>query len=340
MIEICYITDSKNLARCLNFENLMTEDINKREENSNWIGGEYYIQTCILLILEKKFKNNYSSVCLDKYDKNSEKLLDECKIILLPGWTNDIQEENIFYNHRHKLYSYTYFICNFKNIKILTSHNFDENVPALYYYMIPILKEEHVEFNNDIKGMLLGKCISHNINTFDKLLLLLDKLKQNDVKLYSTLRNLKNMEVFPQYLNHIKDHCIYVFDTICKHESLELLGIINPKKFRKLLQHCKYILCLGQPRSPPTIIEALFCNCIIIAPSQQISQDLHNNKNIFLTDNMSNEDIVCLIQKIENDQIMFDKDHYPMNYTEESMEKILNNLILNNNVNNMNNMNN
>jgi hypothetical protein len=38
MIEICYITDSKNLARCLNFENLMTEDINKREENSNWIG--------------------------------------------------------------------------------------------------------------------------------------------------------------------------------------------------------------------------------------------------------------------------------------------------------------
>jgi hypothetical protein len=185
--------------------------------------------------------------------------------------------------------------------------------------MIPLKNNKTINFNNNVKGLLLGKCISHNVDQIDNILIILNILKENNIKLYSTLRNLKKMDIFPTYLDGCKDKCISAGDIVCNHESIELLGIITPINFRYLLQHCKYLLCLGHPRCPPTIIEALFSNCIVIAPSNQISKDLHENKNIYFTDNMSNNDIVCLIQKIENNDIMFDTNYYPINYTEESM---------------------
>jgi hypothetical protein len=51
------------------------------------------------------------------------------------------------------------------------------------------------------------------------------------------------------------------------------------------------MLCLGNPFSSPSILEALDNKCIILAPSHQISFDLHNNPNIILTDNMNINDI-------------------------------------------------
>ncbi len=85
---------------------------------------------------------------------------------------------------------------------------------------------------------------------------------------------------------------------------------------------------MGNPKTPPTIIEALFSNCIVIAPSMQISQDLHKNKNIYLTDNLSEEEIVSLIEKIENNEICFDNNDYPNDYTEKSMINIINKFII------------
>jgi hypothetical protein len=329
MINIVYINDDNSIKKCLNFENLMNETINKEEINNNWIGGEFYIQTCLYFLLEKKFKDNYIVLTLKESFKYINYILDNCKIIILPGWVNDIDENNIFYKYKHKLFSYTYFQFNFKNMTNLTSHKFNNHEFPLYYYMIPInIYNCDIDFNKNIKGLLMGKCISHNIKKFDMVINLLDNLKKENIILYSTLRNLKKMDIFPKYLENNKGEYILKSDIICNHLSLELLGILNPSKFRKLLKHCKYILCLGNPRSPPTIIEGLFSNCIIIAPSEQISQDLHGNKNIFLSDNMSNDDIISLIKKIENDEITFDVNDYPINYTEESMEKILLSLIV------------
>ena len=141
------------------------------------------------------------------------------------------------------------------------------------------------------------------------------------------MRDLSKMDEFPKYLNNIKEKCINSCNSICNNNSIEMLGILSPKKFRKLLKHCKYILCFDNPRSPPTIIEALFSDCIVISSSKLISQDLQTNKNVYLTNNMSNDDILLLIKKIENDEIVFDKNHYPLEYTEESMENILRTLI-------------
>jgi hypothetical protein len=329
MTEIIYITDNLSINQMLNIENLMSDNINKVEILNNWIGGEFYIQTCLYLLLEKYFKNKYIHLTLKEDSKYINNVLDESKIIIFPGWIHDIEEDNLqFYKYKNKLYSYTYFEFNFKNIKNLTSHKYNDNVIPLYYYKIPFnIDSENICFNNNIKGLLLGKCISHNIKIYENIINLLNKLNDSNIKLFSTLRNLKNMDIFPKYLENIKEECIIKSDTICNHSVLELLGILNPKKFRKLLIHCKYILCLGNPYYPPTIIESLFSNCIVIAPAEQISKDLHNNKNVYLTDNLSINDIILLINKIENDEITFDINDYPVNYTEESMINVLNNLL-------------
>jgi hypothetical protein len=41
MIDIVYISESASFNRCLNFENLMTENINKVENSLNWIGENF-----------------------------------------------------------------------------------------------------------------------------------------------------------------------------------------------------------------------------------------------------------------------------------------------------------
>jgi len=298
----------------------MSKEINNVELPSNWIGGEFYIQTCLLQLLESHFKNSYIGLTLHENIHHIKNILNKCKIIIVPGWMNDINEENMLYTYKNKLYSFTYFENHLKNMKCLTSHKFSLDITPLYYYVIPLKNNKTINFNHNVKGLLLGKCISHNFKNIDNILTILNSLKKNNIKLYSTLRNLKKMKIFPKYLDGCKEKCISASELVCNHESIELLGIIDPTNFRYLLQHCKYLLCLGDPRSPPTIIEALFSDCIIIAPSNQISSDLHENKNIYFTDNMSNNDIICLIQKIENNDIMFDKNYYPNNYTEESMK--------------------
>jgi hypothetical protein len=329
MIDIVYICDKNSLIQTFNFENLMNENINSKEEvPSNWIGGEYYIQTCLIFLLEKKFKNNYFGITFTEDNEFIKNTLDNCKIIIVPGWIDDIDKTNNLYEYKDKLYSYTYFEKNFNNMKNLTSHKFNINTIPLYYYMIPLKTNNNdIIYKSDIKGMLMGKCISHNIRIVDHIINLLNLLDTNNIKLYSSLRNLKKMDKFPKYLEDKKELYINSSDYICNHNSIESLGILNPIKFRKLLQHCKYILCFDNPQSPPTIIEALFSDCIVISSSKQISQDLHNNKNIYLTDNMTNDNIISLIKKIDNDEIIFDKNYYPLDYTEESMENSLKKLI-------------
>lgn len=332
MIEIVYISDVKSTKNCLNYENLMTENINKVELPSNWIGGEYYIQTCLILILEKKFKDISCILSLTENNEYIENILENCKIIILPGWINDIDTKSILYNYKNKLYSYTYFQNYYVNMKNLTSHKFNIDTTSLYYYMLPFKNnDEEIIFNHNIKGLFMGKCISHNLKIIDNIINLLNLLNNNNIKLYSTIRNLRKMHEFPKYLEFDKDKYLNASDSICNCNSIEILGILNPKKFRKLLQHCKYILCFDNPRSPPTIIEALFSDCIVISTSKQISSDLHDNKNVYLTDNMSNESIISLIKKIENNEIIFDKNEYPLNYTEEKMENEIKSLIQNNN---------
>lgn len=331
MLDVVYINDDISVEHCSNFENLMTEEINKHENKKNWIGGEFYIQTCIFLLLENRFKDNYKRLTLKENKELLEKNLSQSKIIILPGWTNDIEGDSILYNYKDKLYSYTYFPKKFLNMKNLTSHKFSNQSTSIYYYPIKFNnnKKNKYEFDKNIKGILMGKCISHNIRKFDNIIKILNKLNEKKIKLYSTMRNLKEMDVFPKYLEKDKEEFIIKSNFICGHKSLNVLGIINPPKFRKLLEHCKYVLCLGHPRSPPTIIEALFSDCIVIAPSVQISEDLRDNKNVYITDSLSVDEIVSLIEKIENNEILFNKNNYPVRYTEDSMEESLKSLINN-----------
>ena len=81
MYDIIYITDNLSINQMVNFKNLMTININKNEQPNNWIGGEYYIQTCLYNILEKYFKENYTKLLLTEDINYITTILNNCKII-------------------------------------------------------------------------------------------------------------------------------------------------------------------------------------------------------------------------------------------------------------------
>jgi hypothetical protein len=113
MINIVYINDDCAIKKCLNFQNLMSETINKEEINNNWIGGEFYIQTCLYLLLEKKFTDTYIVLTLKESQEYIKFILDNCKIIILPGWVNDIDDNNYFLPEFNK------YLINYYNNKVL-----------------------------------------------------------------------------------------------------------------------------------------------------------------------------------------------------------------------------
>jgi len=92
---VIYINDDDSIYDVLNFSNKMSRDINKIEKSKNWIGGEYYIQTCLYLLLEKKFKNRYIRLNLSEPTLYTKYIFNICKIIIVPGWTNEILPNNI-----------------------------------------------------------------------------------------------------------------------------------------------------------------------------------------------------------------------------------------------------
>jgi hypothetical protein len=211
----------------------MSENINSREEvKSNWIGGEYYIQTCLLFLLDKKFKNNYFGLTFTENNEFINNTLDNCKIIIVPGWQDDIHINHILYPYKNKLYSYTYFKRNFENMKNLTSHKFNINTTPLYFYMIPLKIDSNDIFKSNIKGILMGKCISHNIKIIDRIINLLNLLDDNNEIYYLTIYT--NM-----LRNELKSNDILIpvnIDSV----FIIALAIQNYKFYRKFILRAKF----------------------------------------------------------------------------------------------------
>jgi len=112
--------------------------------------------------------------------------------------------------------------------------------------------------------------------------------------------------------------------SIIEHQNVRHLGIIEPNNFRSLMHHCKYLLGFGNPRKTPTMMEALCeCDTIILAPESQATKDLSLNKNYYDTNGMSVDEVVDLINKIESNQIVFDKQEKPRHYSMDTMERNL-----------------
>ena len=313
-----YISDTKSVSKMENFWNLDLKCQIKKEDKSEWIGGEYYIQTSLYNYI--KNNENFKIICIDKSYNN--KIFEDAKIILVPGWTSLPAEYNKYIN---KIYSYSYFE-NMSKINIILNP-FKYNKLNLFLPVtpieLPINKISNIKFNDyNINGLLVGKCISHIISKKkdNKLIEILNSLKY---KIFSTMRELHNFKNMPNYLINNKDKYIELNKIICNHDKLNNLGILNPLDFRFLLKHCKYVIFIHGAFSPPTIIEALFEKCIILATQDVIPADLLNNKNIYLFDNKCLYEINELIENIENNIICFDIDEFPIDYLPENKLKFL-----------------
>lgn len=327
MSKIIYLTDKYSINKMNNFWNSNMKSQNTKEDLNQWIGGEYYIQ--VSLYNQIKNNNNFKIIyTCEKYDDN---ILIQSKFIIVPGWR---EISNNFIKFKNKIYSYIYFDSD-DTKTIMKDHFF---TPYKYYNLNIFLPVTPIELPSNevstinfsefkINGLLIGKCISHVIHKRkqNELIHLLDILK---FKVFSVIRPLYN---FTQTINYLQKDIVNhkeFSNKICNHKNLYNLGILNPIDFRFLLKHCKYCFFYHTADYQPTIMEALYSNCIILASQNVIPNDLLNNKNIFLLDNLSDNEILELIDNIENDKIVFDINEIPKDYTNENKINVLTNLIV------------
>lgn len=77
------------------------------------------------------------------------------------------------------------------------------------------------------------------------------------------------------------------------------LGIKPKKEWYLLLDNCKFILGSGNPRSGPTILEALYYKTPLFCPACQVPKSCHGSKNIYFIDNMNADQIYNKIISVQ-----------------------------------------
>jgi len=313
---IIYISDTNSVNRMDNFweTNMLSQNI--KETNENWIGGEYYIQTSLYNLI----KNN-SNFKIITNQQCSMSDLEEAQAIIFPGTNN--YNDPPFDRFSDKVYSYFYLPrCN-KNI--LNPYRYNDNIKLLPITPIKLddrLIDTNRYSNYNCNGLLFGKCISHvqNRGKLNDLSMLLSGLKRN---IFGTMRSLQDFHEIPNYLNGCKNEIIETTSKMFENKHFLNLGILNPINFRNLLMHCKYVIFYHSAFAPPSIIEALYCKCILLITSDMISEDLKSNKNVVIIDNLSVDEINKIIDDIENNILIYDENAYPEEYTEDNKMKIL-----------------
>lgn len=85
------------------------------------------------------------------------------------------------------------------------------------------------------------------------------------------------------------------------------LGILPKDQWYQLLNDCKFFLGSGKPKSGISILDALFYKTPIIGPKHQFPESVLN-KNIHFLDNLSNNEILSLLNNInfEDDKVVDD----------------------------------
>jgi hypothetical protein len=316
----------------LSFWNKDMRSQNKVENIKEWIGGEYYIQTSLFNVLTKM--ENCKVIKIDEV--NSEKLLSYftyADIIIVPGWHHQLPRTHKFYDlfveFNEKMFSYVFFQYTNKEYledkKFITpwKYTYVNNFIPITPIQLPPTNNYHPFFENYTEnGLIHGKCISHILhkNKIDNFNTFINGLKH---KVFTVLRSLEFNEI-PSYIN--KDSYMKYNEQIINNDNINNLGILNPIDFRLLLRKIKYIVFFHTAFAQPTIIEALYEKCIILSTQSCIPQDLLSNKNIYLIDNLNQNQIDELISDIENNKIIYSDNEFPSNYTIENKIRCINNL--------------
>lgn len=331
-MRILYISDSENIHQMTNFWNKNMKSQNKKENIKEWIGGEYYIQTSLYNQLVK-MKNckiiDFDKVRLDElliYFTNAE-------FIIIPGWHNQLpithKYHHLFTQFHKKIFSYIFFEYSNKKYlddkKFITPwkyNNINNFIPITPIELPPINNYNPFFKDNKENGIIYSKCIGHFIHKqkIEKLYQLIQGL---EYRVLSVLRNLESDNI-PSYIN--KDIYSKYIKLIINNSNINNLGILNPLDFRLLLKKIKYIIFYHTAFAQPTIIEALYEKCIILSTQDCIPNDLLSNKNIYLIDNLNQNQINKLISEIESDKIYFLDNKFPSDYTVNNKITCINNL--------------
>lgn len=102
------------------------------------------------------------------------------------------------------------------------------------------------------------------------------------------------------------------------------LGIIPKKEWYLLLDNCNFILGSGNPRSGPTILEALYYKTPLFCPSDQVPTSCHGSKNIYFINNMNADEIYHKIISVEFKDDIITKSLINSNYYNSRVSKIFN----------------
>lgn len=149
---------------------------------------------------------------------------------------------------------------------VLTPFDY-KNKNSFLGYNLDLLCEEIDEREYNNYGVLWGKDIEHiNID-------LVKYLCRRNIKFYATSINPINMD------------------------GVINLGILPRNKWHQLLSDCEFVLGSGDPRSGPTIIEALYYESMLIGPKKQFPEDTHNS-NIKFTDDLDYQEIFNVISNV------------------------------------------
>ncbi len=105
-------------------------------------------------------------------------------------------------------------------------------------------------------------------------------------------------EVLVKYLNSKGIRLYAVTEQIINIDNVENLGILNRDDWHSLLRSAKFLLGFGRPAHGPTIIESLYYRTPIITEQKQIPASIRPCKNIYMTDDMKNQEIVELLREI------------------------------------------
>lgn len=331
-MRIIYISDSDSTKQMLSFWNKDMRSQNKVENIKEWIGGEYYIQTSLFNVLTKM--ENCKVIKIDEV--NSKQLLSYftyAEIIIVPGWHNQLPSGHEFYDlfveFNKKMFSYVFFEYTNKdylsNNKFITPwrYNSVNSFIPITPIELPCIDDYRPFFENYTEnGLIHGKCISHILhkNSIEEFNTFINGLKQ---RIFTVLRSLESNAI-PSYIN--KELYTKYNQKILSNDNINNLGILSPIDFRLLLRKIKYIVFFHTAFSQPTIIEALYEKCIILSTQDCIPQDLLSNKNIYLIDNLDQNQIDELISDIENNRIIYSDNEFPSNYTIENKIRCINNL--------------
>ena len=304
---VCYISDSVALNDMQNILNALKLNVNINFS----LFGEKYIQLCLYnMLISSDIKCKIINIDINTKDE-IKNIFNQSKIIILPGWINVHNSLMYFNDYYDKIYTYIYLNMktHFKKINPFT-YSIDNKTLPLYPLFINNLTVK--KYSNDIRGFILGKCISHNCKNIDRVNKILNILEINKINIYSYIIDVNLCEILPEYLYKydLVEECKNACEIFLNHKNIVNLNNLNKNNFESLQLHCDYILCLGHPFLPPTIIECLYKNCIIICPKHQCKcAELENNTNIY---NYENEnDVLNIITNIHNGKIKFNIEDYP-----------------------------